>query len=77
MATPNYFVGASIATDDTATFTDRETGNRDVAVTVKQEADGATDAVHALTLTIDIDVPIGAYVVVNTHGVGTMEGGVL
>lgn len=68
MATPDYFVQSSISTDDTATFTDRETGAQDVAVTVAQEHDGSDDARNALALTIDLDVPLGAHVTVNING---------
>lgn len=68
MATPNYFVASSIATDDTATFTDRETGSQDLAVTLTQEPDGSDDAVHQLALTVDLEVPQGVYLVVNVNG---------
>lgn len=66
--TPDYFVRSSINTDDTATFEDRETGNQDLAVTVKQEHDGSDDARNALSLTIDLDVTPGAFVTVNING---------
>lgn len=68
MPTPDYFVASSINDDDTATFTDRETGSRDVAVTVSQERDGSADAIYPLTLTVDLDVPEDVYLYVNING---------
>lgn len=70
----DYYVQPGITEPDTATWTDRETGSCDLSVHVKQENDGTPDAKHATTLTIDLDVAEGVYVVVNIPGVGTIEG---
>jgi len=68
MATPDYYVQTSSTQDDTAVFEDRETGSQDLAVKLTQQNDGATDAKHATTLTIDLDIPEGVYVVINVNG---------
>lgn len=63
-----YFVQSSIARDDTATFMDREDGSQPLAVTLTREDDGATDARHPVTLTIDLDVTDEYHVIVRQNG---------